>query len=86
MDVPDKFCEALVREIYAVSPEDEAIPASERGQTLDDLREMALNMERHEETLVRMALTTGLDVPRRMGVSPEALLGVAVVNSSRRAA
>jgi hypothetical protein len=35
---------------------------------------------------VRMALTTGLDVQRRMGASPEALLGVVVAAIPRRRA
>ena len=83
---PEAFLQGLIREIDATHDASRAMSAAERRDTVRDFREIAMRLERHEETRVRMALSTGLDVQRRIGVSPEALLGVVVAATSRRRA
>jgi hypothetical protein len=74
----DRLIEALTSGIDEITG---GVPAAARAGRIAEMEAEVLRLERDEESLVEMALAAGLEVHRRYGASPLALLGIEVMSA-----
>ncbi|HEX3860381.1 MAG TPA: hypothetical protein VHY35_01660 [Stellaceae bacterium] len=72
----ESMIEALEDEIDAIADDSRALPAADRASRRRKIEADLLAAERREESFIRLAEASGLNLSRRAGADPRAVLGL----------
>jgi hypothetical protein len=73
----EQVAKQLVTDLIAALPEGGGISEAERTARIGEIEAAIARLENEEEALIEQALAAGIEVHRRIGASPWALLGIA---------
>lgn len=76
----DALIAAVEREIDDLASDEHALDDATRARRLSQLSSRRLELERHEESLIELAASQGLDLPRRPNADVRAVLGVDILH------